>query len=127
MSNHRRGFINARQCIKWIKKPGRRESQRAGGLESVNEEDADNGEATPAPNRYSDVALSACGEIDADSASKSLPSAHVTHNMRANGFARIGVFDSLGAQIIVMVDEREHWAVNRSRIDGFRCWMIRSK
>jgi hypothetical protein len=47
--------------------------------------------------------------------------------MRANGFARIGVFDSLGAQIIVMVDEGVHWAVNRSRMDGVRCWTIRSK
>jgi hypothetical protein len=47
--------------------------------------------------------------------------------MRANGFARIGVFDPLGAQIIVMVDEREHWAINRNRMDGVRCWMIRSK
>jgi hypothetical protein len=47
--------------------------------------------------------------------------------MRANGFARIGVFNSLGAQIIVMIDEGEHWAVNRSRMDGARCWTIRSK
>lgn len=47
--------------------------------------------------------------------------------MRANGFARIGVSDSLGAQIIVMVDEGVHRAVNRSRMDGVRCWTIRSK
>jgi hypothetical protein len=46
---------------------------------------------------------------------KPLTPAHIAHDMRANGFASIDIFDPLGGQIIIVINERKRRPIKRRR------------